>query len=297
MTLADSILAAPPAAAGPSLADWLTAGGTVLLALITAVTLIVTVRITRADRRHDDKIRAEDRAQAATVLGEERARAERDRADAAQRLQDERELAAQRLRDERDHAEKTRRHERRSDNADALIQRIATLQPYLAVVPGVWIRRDRGPGGHEQGVRYLRDDGCLAAVDTLLHGVWAETTMLGRDDVGAVAAARYRYLVKLVEDLARHRPEKPKRDVRTLRNYARWVRISLRELAEDGAVPPIYGGSPEFPLLGLAEEMPPWLPHPLPPGWTDELDHDPVIAMKPNGTAGPAREKSPKVGD
>lgn len=144
MTLLGSIRATLAAtASGPSLADWLTAGGTVLLALITAITLIATVRITRADRRHDAKIRAEDRAEAKQVLDEERARAEQDRADAALRLREEREIAHQRLQDERDYAENTRRRERQADNAQVLIQRIAVLQPYLRRAGDLTSRRRR----------------------------------------------------------------------------------------------------------------------------------------------------------
>lgn len=56
----------------------------------------------------------------------------------------------------------------------------------------------------------------------------------------------------------------------TLLNYSRWVRISLRMLAENETVPPIYGGTPELPILGLADHMPAWLPHPLPPRWEEE---------------------------
>jgi len=59
----------------------------------------------------------------------------------------------------------------------------------------------------------------------------------------------------------------PDRDVDTLLNYATWVRITLRMLVDEEAVPPIYGGSPEYPQLGLADQMPAWTPHPLPPGW------------------------------
>jgi hypothetical protein len=65
---------------GPKLTDWLTAGGTIALALVTVITLMVTVRITRADR-----------------------------VEAGRRLTDERTAAEQRLRDERDHAEVVRR--------------------------------------------------------------------------------------------------------------------------------------------------------------------------------------------
>jgi hypothetical protein len=122
--------------------------------------------------------------------------------------------------------------------------------------------------------------------------------VLGRDDEAEEAAARYRYLVKLVEDLARKQPARPegKRDVRAVRNYARWARISLRMLADDGTVPPIHGGSAQFPVLGLAEDMPAWLPHPLPPGWVDEADDDPSDPAEDPDNARSAREPPARGG-
>jgi len=243
-------------------ADFWTAIGTVALAAATFVALAYTIYTTRADRR-----------QAAA-----------DRRDAAQRLRDEREAGERRLRAERDHAEALRRRERQADSAQALLQRVAALQPYLEVIPGTWLRRNPPLG---PVVRHQHDEECRAAIDTLRHGAWAETAMLGRGDAAAEAATRYRSLVKLVEDLARRHLEGPggDRDVRALRNYARWVRISLAALAEDGAVPPIAGGSAAVPLPGLADHMPAWLPHPLPPGWTDDPDDDlEPLTLRP-GTA------------
>lgn len=69
------------------------------------------------------------------------------------------------------------------------------------------------------------------------------------------AAERYRALVRLVDEAARTSPV-PDRDIDALLNYATWVRISLRMLAVDESVPTIRGGSPEYPLLGLAAHMP-----------------------------------------
>jgi hypothetical protein len=83
-----------PASAPPSAADWLTAGGTVGLALLAFVTIVVTLLLTRSERD-----RAERR------LEDERVRAE-------DRLREEREAADQRLRDERGHAEQVRLEER-----------------------------------------------------------------------------------------------------------------------------------------------------------------------------------------
>jgi hypothetical protein len=269
-------IASAAIADGPNLTDWLTAGGTVLLALITAVTLIVTVRITRADRRHDDKIRAEDRAES------------------TRRLQQEREASDQRLREEREHAEQKRRRERQADTAYVLVQRIAALQPYLGTVPGTMSRALFS--GFGPTVRQLHDDECRAAIDTLRHGTWAEASVLGPGDAAAAAADRYRYLVKLVDDLANNEPTEAERAVRTLRNYATWVRISLIMLAEDGAVPPIYGESAKFPLLRPAQHMPVWLPNPLPLRWVDEADADSRVRAPEPEAMTPATDQ-PSAGE
>lgn len=81
----------PPLAVGPSAADWLIEWGTVGLAFVTVVALVVTICITVADRHRDRQDRDED----AKV--------------AAERLRDERDIAKRRLKDERDHAEQTAR--------------------------------------------------------------------------------------------------------------------------------------------------------------------------------------------
>jgi hypothetical protein len=93
--------------------------------------------------------------------------------------------------------------------------------------------------------------------------------LLGSGDAAEKAAERYRALVRLVDEAALT-GSVPDRDVDTLLNYATWVRITLRMLVDEEAVPPIYGGSPEYPQLGLADQMSPWTPHPLPPGWDVE---------------------------
>ena len=70
------------------------------------------------------------------------------------------------------------------------------------------------------------------------------------------AAARYRILVQLVVTAANDSGTDEERNAAALRSYARWVKISLRMLAADGRVPPIDGGSPEHPVLGMADHMP-----------------------------------------
>lgn len=53
-----------------------------------------------------------------------------------------------------------------------------------------------------------------------------------------------------------------------MRNYARWVLISLRMLAEDETVPQISRGHQEGPG-SPGEDDSVWNPEPLPPGWWD----------------------------
>jgi hypothetical protein len=53
----------PAPASAPGVTDWLTGIGTVALAFVTAVTLIVTVRITTTDRPDAEAARRRDRQQ------------------------------------------------------------------------------------------------------------------------------------------------------------------------------------------------------------------------------------------
>jgi hypothetical protein len=89
VALVSSQTATPDSA--PTVADWLIAYGTIVLALITLVTLVATILITRADRQRESQ-----------RLKEERERAAQDREEADQRLREEREAADQRLREERE---------------------------------------------------------------------------------------------------------------------------------------------------------------------------------------------------
>jgi hypothetical protein len=96
---------APLESAAPSLADWLTAGGTVGLALLTSVTLVATVLLTRSERRHAEKFLNDERTQA--------------------------EAADRRLRDERDHAERVRLEEREHSKQMALWSEQRTITSEL----------------------------------------------------------------------------------------------------------------------------------------------------------------------
>jgi hypothetical protein len=243
---------APAAAHGLSW-NW-TAIGTVSLAGVTLVTLLFTIYQARKERQ-----------QAAA-----------DRAAADQRLADERAAGEQRIRDERAHSDDVRRRERLLDNASALMQRVAVLQPYLPTVPGATLRGRVGTsplrGALSNSVP--GDDECRAAIASLRHGAWTEASMLGSGEAAQSAADRYRRLVRLVDETALGSARLPDRDIDSLRHYAMWVRITLRMLAASEIVPQVYGGSAESPLLGLAEHMPAWLPNPIPDGWNDETEVD-----------------------
>lgn len=233
--------------------NW-TAIGTVSLAIVTFVTLLFTIYQASRERRRS----AVDRAAAERQLADERAAGE------------------QRIRDERAYADDVRRRERLHDNASALMQRVAVLQPYLPVVPGTTLRGRAGESPYRGTISNSvpGDQDCRTAIASLRHGAWTEVSMLGSSEAAQTAADRYRLLVRLVDEVALSPGRLPERDIDSLRHYAMWVRITLRMLAASETVPPIYGGSAQAPLLGLAEHMPAWMPNPVPDAWNDEVEVD-----------------------
>jgi hypothetical protein len=98
--------------------------------------------------------------------------------------------------------------------------------------------------------------------------------MLGEGEAAIAAADRYRFLAQLIVTIGNDNGSSKGQVAGILRRYARWVRISLRMLAENQTVPTIHGGSPEYPVLGMSEGMPLWEPNPIPPGWNEESDVD-----------------------
>lgn len=235
-----------------------------------------TIISTRRDRR-DNQGRAEDeRADADRRLQQQREdadrRADRDRADAEERLRRERELSEQRLREERETEAESRRRDRQRENAVALIRRVSELQPRIVSICGLALRERAGISpfpGRTDPYAIQRNQETRAVIEALRHGAWTELGLLGFGEAAQKAAERYRVLVRLVDEAALTE-QVTDRDVDTLLNYATWVRITLRVFAEDETIPPIYGGSPERPQLGLVDDMPSWTPHPLPPEWEDE---------------------------
>lgn len=230
------------------LTDWLTAVGTVGLALVTVITVMMTVWITKADRERDDRLRAEDRA------------------DAERRLQEERQAADQRLRDERDHAEAVRRREWQVGCALRLLERVAYLLPLADEVPML--------GFSVMGAD-RRQDECSNAIQSLRHGLHADAPAIANQQV----VGQYRTLVRLV-DAIRGRPfgQASKDDIEhmgnELRRYAIFVRLSLERFIECGNV--WDPGKPSCPVLRFqagGDSL--WQPEHEPPGWREALASDP----------------------
>ena len=142
------------------------------------------------------------------------------------------------------------------------------LQLCLGTVPGV----DAQIGPSNLIIPKQSDEECREAMASLRHGALAEVPLLGADNAAQEAATRYRFLVDLVRTASKDNSSDRERLAGTLQSYARWVKISLRMLTESQTVPMIQGGSPEYPLLDVPDDMPLWRPNPVPPGWHEEAD-------------------------
>jgi cbb3-type cytochrome oxidase subunit 3 len=236
--------------------DALTAIGTLALAIVTLLTL----------------------AYAVWATGRERRQAASDREDAEKRLEDERQAGAQRLRDEREHAAEVRRRDRQIDNVAILVGRVAEMQAFIEKVPGTLLRANRP----SMSGRLPADaDEALRAINSLRHGAWTEATMLGTGEVAEEAAERYRTLVRLFDEASRIKTVTD-HDLIALRYYCRWVVLTLRTLAEDETVPPLYPGAARRPEFGVTDYKLIWKPVPWPPGWQDIAGADPPIEVTIN---------------
>jgi hypothetical protein len=189
--------------------------------------------------------------------------AARERSAANERLLLERQQADDRLRDEREHADRARFLERQSFAVAALLDRIAEIQiaanELVGVDAGYPIKSGRQ--GHAQDV--------LASLQRAAH---TEALMLGDED----AASRVHVLVRLALSAARYdggASEERKRWVGDLRNYAIYVRLTLKGLL-DGQ--PIGDpGTPQYPNLLRTHDQSLWVPTNTPANWSDAVQTDP----------------------
>jgi hypothetical protein len=230
--------------------NW-TAIGTVALALATFAALGYTILATRRDR----------------------AQAARDRAEAEKNLREERAAGNGRLQAEQAHDADMRRRDRQIANAAALVARVAEIRSHMDGVPNAYLRASFSSLGGSPVARRLDEPETLAAIASLKHGAWAEAAMLGTGKAAEVAAGRYRRLADLVDDAASEGSSTQDRDIRSLKNYARWVLITLRMLAENETVPPFTEGARAYPSLGDEEVKRAWRPDPIPAQWeSPEVD-------------------------
>jgi hypothetical protein len=247
-------------ATGPTLADWLTAWGSVVTGVGAVIAVGVTVWLARRDRRLSNDERTEDRRRYEAQLAEERERAARDRDDAERRLREERALAAQ-----------VRRQDRQQESASGLLAAIAGLMPLIDAVPNLrgdpeWTRGERP--AKETGPRWLECDQALRALRYA-----ADVHMAGLGDERA--AGQYRMLVHLAQTAAGGVPRELRaRAGQDLRRYALFVQASLVAVSKHGQG--IDPGVPECPQL---KRMPvndaPWHPANPVPEWNDAVEREP----------------------
>lgn len=238
-----AVKATPPA--GGINWDAVTAIGALILAAVTLLTLAYAIWTTRRDRKQ----------------------AAEDRTAADQRLAEERAAGDQRLNDERTHGAEMRRRDRQIANVAVLVARVADIRAHMSDVPGIHSRSAFSSMGATITAHHPSDPETLAAISSLRHGEWAEAAMLGTSETAELAAGRYRTLARLVDDAASEFSSTHDRDLASLRNYARWVLITLRTLAEDETVPPFSEGARPYPMLGVEDGMPVWQPDPIPTRW------------------------------
>lgn len=239
-------IASVPKSGGPNLADWLTAIGTVGLALVTVVTLIVTVRIASTDRRHDDQVRGQDRDEANRLLLEER------------------QAADERLRAEREHAENVRRRERQVDSAMRLLERIAYIMPLIGDLP------------YRSALSPARQAECNDAVRNLGSGKHTDAVAVGNETL----AQQFSNVVGFVDAawIAKWAKEPSGDDLEfvaaQVRRYALFVQLSLQRFITRGEA--LDTRKPYYPtLVRKPGDESLWHPDPEPDEWDVALSHDP----------------------
>jgi hypothetical protein len=273
-----AVFAASAPSAGPSLADWLTAWGTLGTALFAVAAVVVTIVLAARDRRDARMLRIEDQRNHELELGEERLRSARDLAEEQERSLRDREDAERRLRDERAFAESVRLRERREVAVGALLGRIALLLPHCDQVPGLWrtlaiaqaSEQSRFPLRLGSPVGPLLETG--SAVESLALGKHSEVWGLA----DARAARQYADLVHLIQTATGDSiPEDlRKRAGIDLCRYALWVRVSLENLIATGES--LDPGIPACPnLRRMPAHDTPWNPSTPSEAWVEAIKQQP----------------------
>lgn len=262
-----------------------TATGTIWLAIATGALVLVTIGVTICQNYRDNRLRKQDkeaadkqaadgRARTDAQLAEQRALDEQRRAEdrqaaelrltdereaAAKRLQEEREIAERRIAEERAFAAGERVRERQAQRAASLLARVAQLRAGLPLV--------RSPKQYA-GANLLKAE-VESLLKTLVEGAHIDAPLLGNTEV----EKRYRNLVHLVISLANN-PDTSDGNLRDLRNYAKFVKLSLIALVDGTEIPRTDG--PEVPFVQRAyNDGSTWHPTHIPANWDDESSLDP----------------------
>jgi hypothetical protein len=229
-------------------ADW-----TGVLAIGTFALVVVTVGATIYQNLRENRLRQEERKNANEQLENERKQAD-------QRLKDERLIAEDRIRDEREFAARERVRDRQAVRAGVLLGRVANLRLNLRLL---WSFQGPTPES------FAKWDAALdALLANLKEGAHVDAPLLGHK----VVAERYTNLVRLM--LAQGSVEAPAENISDLRNYAKFVKLSLIALVDGADIPSLESESvPRVHRIPGDGEL--WHPNPIPPGWDSEDYLDP----------------------
>lgn len=262
-----------------------TATGTIWLAIATGSLVLVTIGVTiwqnyrdsrlrKQDKAAADKQAADERARTDARLAEERARDEQlrtedrqaaeyrladEREAAARRLQEEREIAERRIADERAFAASERVRERQAQRAGTLLACVAQLREDLPIVRH---SKELSPATLAKRTRL---------VSTLIRGAHVDAPLLGNAEV----ERRYRNLVHLINSLTDDVNEPTNGNLLDLRNYAKFVKLSLIALVDGTEIP--HTDEPQVPFVQRAyNDGSTWHPTHTSANWDDESALDPL---------------------
>lgn len=248
----------------PSFTDSLTAWSTLGLAALTFVTVVTAIAIAARGNKRDDRLRQADKQAAderfTMARDEAEARLIDEREAAEKRLLEERAIAEQRVQDERTFATAERIHERQAQRAAVLLEYVASLRQNLAIFEH-----------KSQHVLPNQVSKSLAELlDMLTAGTHIDAPLLGNAEV----EERYRTLVHLVLSItAPDFKVTPERTVNNLRNYAKFVKLSLIALVDGTELPKNEGHA--HPYLGITMDNSLWYPSHMTPEYMEESNLDP----------------------
>ncbi|MEY9860557.1 hypothetical protein ABH935_006194 [Catenulispora sp. GAS73] len=205
-----------------------------------------------------DKQEADERFERERVEAERRLTEER--AAANERLLEEREIAERRVVEEREFATAERLHERQAGRAAVLLGYVALLRRNLPLI-------------EERNAREAPSPTWVTLEEVareLVSGAHVDAPMLGNAEV----EERYRTLVHLFLSVRQKDCEvTPGKTVGDLRNYAKFVKLSLIALVEGTELPKNEGQ--KHPHLASSGDRAQWHPSHIPPDFDDEATLDP----------------------